>query len=71
MKIKIKNTSQHPSPKYSTLDSAGIDLRANLTNQILLKPLERVLIKQDYLLNYQEVMKHKLDLEVVLHIKKV
>jgi len=45
MKIKIKNISQHKSPKYSTLDSAGIDLRANLTSQILLKPLERALVR--------------------------
>ncbi len=45
MKIKIKNISQHPLPQYSTLNSAGIDLRANLTNQILLKPLERKLVK--------------------------
>ena len=45
MKIRLKNTSQHPSPEYSTIDSAGIDLRANLTNQILLKPLERTLVK--------------------------
>tara|TARA_B100000287_G_scaffold432605_1_gene492311 strand:- start:2421 stop:2855 length:435 start_codon:yes stop_codon:yes gene_type:complete len=45
MKIKIKNISQHPLPQYSTLNSAGIDLRANLTNQILLKPLERTLVK--------------------------
>ena len=45
MKIKIKNISQHKSPKHSTLDSAGIDLRANLTRQILLKPLERTLVK--------------------------
>jgi len=44
MKIRIVNRSRHPLPEYSTEHSAGIDLRANLTGEVLLKPLERALI---------------------------
>jgi dUTP pyrophosphatase len=45
MQIKIINTSQHPLPNYETNASAGMDLRANLTESIILKPLERTLVK--------------------------
>ena len=45
MKIKIVNNSQHDCPKYATPQSAGVDLRANITTPINLKPLARVLIK--------------------------
>ena len=42
--VKVINKSKHPLPKYETLFSAGMDLRANLENSIVLKPLERALI---------------------------
>jgi len=45
MKIKIVNNSQHNSPEYVTSQSAGLDLRANLTESITLKPLARTLVK--------------------------
>ena len=45
MQIKIINTSQHELPNYETIASAGMDLRANLTESISLKPLERALVK--------------------------
>lgn len=45
MQIKIINTSQHDLPNYETLASAGMDLRANLTDSITLKPLERTIVK--------------------------
>lgn len=45
MEIKIVNKSNHPLPHYGTEASAGVDLRANLTDSITLKPLERTLIK--------------------------
>lgn len=44
MKIKVINKSKHPLPEYATENSAGIDLRANIDEPIVLKPLERVLI---------------------------
>ena len=45
MKIKVVNKSKHKLPSYSTDHSAGMDLRANLESEIVLKPLERALVK--------------------------
>ena len=45
MTIKIINTSEHDLPNYETIASAGMDLRANLTDPITLKPLERAIVK--------------------------
>ncbi len=44
MKVKIVNKSKHDLPKYETIHSAGMDLRANIENSITLKPLDRVLV---------------------------
>jgi dUTP pyrophosphatase len=44
MKIRIVNHSKHPLPAYETAGSAGMDLRANLDEPVVLKPLERVLV---------------------------
>lgn len=44
MRVKIINKSNNPLPDYATAYSAGMDLRANLTESITLKPLERALI---------------------------
>nr|WP_299071416.1 dUTP diphosphatase [uncultured Allomuricauda sp.] len=44
MKIKIINTSNHQLPHYETLASAGMDLRANITEPITLKSLERAIV---------------------------
>ncbi|MCL2027645.1 MAG: dUTP diphosphatase [Bacteroidales bacterium] len=44
MKIKIQNTSKNPLPNYETIASAGMDLRADLNEDVVLKPLERALI---------------------------
>lgn len=45
MTIKIINKSQHALPNYETIASAGMDLRANLSEPITLKPLERAIVK--------------------------
>jgi len=45
MKIKIINKSSHALPHYETSASAGLDLRANITNPIVLQPLERTIVK--------------------------
>ena len=45
MTIQIINKSKHPLPKYETTASAGMDLRANIDKPIVLKHLERVLVK--------------------------
>jgi len=44
LEVKIINRSQHPLPRYETTGAAGLDLRANLTSDIVLLPLERALI---------------------------
>ena len=44
MIIEIINRSHHPLPAYETSQSAGMDLRANLENPVVLKPLGRALI---------------------------
>ena len=45
MKVNIVNKSKHELPHYATSQSAGMDLRANLEEPILLKPLQRTLVK--------------------------
>lgn len=45
MTIKIINKSTHALPHYETIASAGMDLRANITESIVLKPLERNIVK--------------------------
>lgn len=44
MKIKIVNRSHHALPQYATALSAGLDLRANLEEDITLRPMERRLV---------------------------
>ena len=45
MNIKIINKSDHALPHYETMASAGMDLRANITEAIVLQPLERTIVK--------------------------
>ena len=45
MKVKVINKSRHALPQYETEQAAGLDLRANIDENIILKPLERNLIK--------------------------
>jgi dUTP pyrophosphatase len=45
MKVKIINQSKHSIPKYETIFSAGMDVRANLNESIILEPFQRALIK--------------------------
>jgi len=44
MKVRIINRSRYPLPEYATSLSAGMDLRADLSDAIVLNPLERILI---------------------------
>ena len=45
MKVKVVNKSKHELPNYSTIASAGMDLRANIDSAIILNSLERAIIK--------------------------
>ena len=44
MKIDIINKSSHDLPSYETIASAGMDLRAHIEQDIILKPLERSIV---------------------------
>lgn len=44
IKVKIINRSHHPLPAYETPGAAGMDVRANLDEPIVLQPMQRVLI---------------------------
>ena len=44
IKVKIVNTGKQPLPVYATVQSAGMDLRANIDSPITLHPMERQLI---------------------------
>jgi len=45
MNVNIINLSKHPLPAYETSGSAGMDIRANLNQMVVIEPLGRVLIK--------------------------
>jgi dUTP pyrophosphatase len=45
MQIKILNKSNHKLPNYETLSSAGMDLRAYVSEPITLEPMDRAIIK--------------------------
>ena len=44
MQVKILNKSKHSLPEYATLQSAGLDLKANINEPIVLEPLARVAV---------------------------
>jgi dUTP pyrophosphatase len=44
MEVKIINQSGHPLPAYETIASAGMDLRANIEESVMVSPLQRVII---------------------------
>lgn len=44
IKVNIINKGHHPLPQYATPQSAGMDLRANIDEPIVLNPLQRVLV---------------------------
>lgn len=44
MEVKILNRSSNELPNYATIHSAGMDLRANITESIVLGPLKRILV---------------------------
>lgn len=44
IEIKVINKGHHPLPQYATELSAGMDLRANIDEQIVIQPMQRLLI---------------------------
>lgn len=43
MNIKVINKSKHALPAYETIHSAGLDLKANLEEEVILMPMHRIL----------------------------
>ncbi len=54
MEIKIVNTSDNQIPEYATSGSSGLDLRASLSDPIVLKPLERRMVPTGLFLEIPE-----------------
>ncbi len=44
MEIKIINKSKHDLPYYATMGASGLDLKSNIEEPVVIKPLQRVLI---------------------------
>ena len=44
MNVKVINKSKHPLPAYATEHSAGMDIRANLSEPMILAPMQRCLV---------------------------
>lgn len=44
MEVKVVNKSAFELPAYATILSAGLDMKANIEKEIIIKPLERVLV---------------------------
>jgi dUTP pyrophosphatase len=70
MKIKAINKSKHKLPEYSTDASAGMDLRANLEEKIVLKPMERIMVPTGLFLEIPVGYEAQIRLRSVLAIKK-
>ena len=54
MIVKIINKSKNELPKYETLFSAGMDLKANLEESIVLKPFQRLVVKTGLFISLQQ-----------------
>ena len=54
MIVKIINKSKNELPKYETLFSAGMDLRASLEESIVLKPLQRFVVKTGLFISLEQ-----------------
>lgn len=70
MKIKIVSNSKHVLPAYETHASAGMDLRANLSEDVLLKPLGRALIPTGLFIELPEGFEAQVRPRSGLSIKK-
>jgi dUTP pyrophosphatase len=44
MKVQIVNNSKHLLPEYAIKLSAGMDLRANIENVVIIQPMQRVMV---------------------------
>jgi CDP-6-deoxy-D-xylo-4-hexulose-3-dehydrase len=59
LNIKIINKSEYEAPKYETEQSAGVDLRANIDEEVILYPMERKLIPTGIFIELPKGYDHK------------
>lgn len=62
--IKVINQSRHSLPEYATVQSAGLDLKANITEPIVLKSLQRTLVSTGLFIQYLLALKRRYAQEV-------
>ena len=62
VKINVINKSSNALPKYASVGSAGVDLRANITEKIILKSLERIAVPTGLYIELPEGFEHYADL---------
>ena len=70
MIVKIINKSKNELPKYETLFSAGMDLRASLEESIILKPFQRLVVKTGLFISLQQGYEAKIRPRSGLALKK-
>lgn len=70
MKLKVINKSKHPLPKYETEGSSGMDLRANLDENLTLKPLDRVLVPTGLYFEFEKGYEAQVRVRSGLALKK-
>lgn len=70
MEVKIINKSKHEMPNFETKGASGMDIRANLTSEITLKPLERKLIPTGIFLELEDNFEAQVRARSGLAIKK-
>jgi dUTP pyrophosphatase len=70
MKIRVINKSKHKLPEYSTKASAGMDIRVNLEEKVIIKPMERVMVPTGLFLEIPEGYEAQIRLRKGLAIKK-
>ena len=71
MKVCVVNKSNHRLPEYSTPMSAGMDLKANISEPITLGPLQRILIPTDLYMAIPEVYELQIRFRSGLALKNV
>lgn len=70
MEVKIINKSKHDMPNFETMGASGMDIRANLSCDIILKPLERKLIPTGIFLELEDNFEAQVRARSGLAIKK-
>ncbi len=70
VKVKVINKGKHALPEYGTLHAAGMDVRANLSEPVVLKPMERKIIPTGLFIELPEGYEAQLRPRSGLAIKK-